>query len=154
GTVAVFTVDSDSEMHATVPSGATTGPVSVTTPNGTTWNLSFTVTPSPPPTISSFTPTSGPAGTSVDVIGTNFAGATSVLFNGSTASYTVDSASELHATVPTGATTGPISVTTSGGTATGTGSFTVIAPPPTITSFVPTSGQAGQQVTINGSNFT
>src|SRR5207244_8534089 len=56
-------------------------------------------------------------------------------------------------TLPNGATTGPISVTTSGGTATSASNFTVI-PPPTITSFSPTSGPAGTSVTITGTNFT
>jgi IPT/TIG domain len=153
GTVAVFTVDSDSEMHVTVPSGATTGPVSVTTPNGTTWNLSFTVTPSPPPTISSFTPTSGPPGTSVDIQGTNLTGATSVKFNGAVASYTVNSSTEITAHVPTGATSGSISVTTPGGTATSSSSFTV-ASPTTISSFTPTRGPVGTSVSITGSGFT
>ncbi len=127
GTVAAFTVDSDSEMHATVPSGATTGPVSVTTPNGTTWNLSFAVTPSPP-TISSLTPNSGPAGTSVDIHGSSFTGATSVKFNGTAdPSFVVNSSTDITAHVPSGATTGPISVTTANGTATSSSSFTVKA---------------------------
>jgi hypothetical protein len=153
GTVAVFTVDSDSEMHAIVPSGATTGPVSVTTPNGTTWNLSFTVTSSPPPTISSFTPTSGLAGTSVDIQGTDLTGATSVNFNGAVASYTVNSSTEITAQVPTAATTGPISVTTPGGAAASSSSFTVTSPP-TISTFTPTSGLVGTSVSITGSGFT
>src|SRR5262249_16860697 len=51
------------------------------------------------PTISWISPTSGPPGTTVDVRGVNFAGATNVSFNGTTASYTVDSDSEIHATV-------------------------------------------------------
>jgi hypothetical protein len=44
-------------------------------------------------------------------------------------------------------------VTTPAGTATSSTSFTVI-PPPTVTAFTPTSGHAGQQVTISGTNFT
>jgi hypothetical protein len=151
--LANYTVDSDSEIHATVPAGATTGPILVTTPSGTGASSSeFSLLPFPtPPTISSLTPTSGPVGTSVDVLGSSFTGATSVRFNGAPANYTVESDSEIHATVPAGATTGPISVTTSGGTA--TSSFTVILPP-TITNFSPSSGRVGQQVTITGSNFT
>src|SRR6266403_2094669 len=48
-----------------------------------------TVTVSNPPTITSFTPSSGPVGTSVTISGTNFTGATAVLFNGTSASFTV-----------------------------------------------------------------
>jgi len=78
-----------------------------------------------PPTVTSFTPTSGPVSTSVAISGANFAGATAVLFNGTSASFTVGSATTITATVPAGATSGPISVTTPGGTASSASSFTV-----------------------------
>jgi hypothetical protein len=151
GTNAYYTVDSDSEIHATLPAGATTGPISVSTPGGTaTSSASFTVVP--PSALSALTPSSGPAGTTVDLQGAGLTGATSVTFNGTNAYYTVDSDSEIHATVPAGATTGPISLSTPGGIATSSASFTVI-PPPTLSGFTPISGYAGQQVTISGLNF-
>src|SRR5207302_2892599 len=106
-----------------------------------------------PISITSFSPTSGPAGASVTITGTNFTGVTSVTINGVAASFTVNSSTSIATTLPNGATTGPISVTTSGGTATSASNFTVI-PPPTITSFSPTSGPAGASVTITGTNFT
>src|SRR6266403_704323 len=112
-----------------------------------------TVTVSNPPTITSFTPSSGPVGTSVTISGTNFTGATAVLFNGVSATFTVNSATSIQATVPAGATTGAISITTPGGTAISAGSFTVINPP-TISSFTPASGPIGTSVTISGTNFT
>src|SRR2546428_8094760 len=74
------------------------------------WTMALAV--EPPPTITSFTPTSSPAGTSVTISGTNFTGATGVTFNGTSASFTVSSATTIATTVPTGATTGPLSVTT------------------------------------------
>jgi len=152
GAAASYTVNSPISITATVPSAATTGAISVTTPGGTgSSSTSFTVIPTP--AISSFTPTSGPVGTSVDIQGTSFTGASSVTFNGAAASYTVNSPTDISAVVPAAATTGPIAVTTPGGTATSSSSFTVIAPP-TITGFSPTSGHAGQQVTITGANFT
>ncbi len=89
----------------------------------------FTFTTSPPvlPVISSFSPTSGPVGTQVTITGSNFTGATSVAFNGTAAaSFTVNSSSQIRATVPTGATTGKISVTTTAGTATSANDFAVI----------------------------
>jgi hypothetical protein len=82
----------------------------------------------PPPTISSFAPTGGPAGSSVTISGSHLTGATAVSFNGAAASYTVDSDTQISATVPSGATSGPISVTTPGGTASSSTSFTVTAP--------------------------
>ena len=59
------------------------------------------------------------------ISGTNFTGATSVTFNGVSASFTVTSATAIQATVPAGASAGPLSVATRGGTATSTSNFTV-----------------------------
>jgi hypothetical protein len=154
GTSASFTVVSDTSLTTTVPTGASTGTIAVTAPGGTaTSATAFSVTP-PAPTISSFAPTSGPVGVNVTIGGTNFTGTTSVSFGGTSASFTVVSDTALHATVPGGATTGPIAVTTPGGTATSATAFTVTVPAPTISSFTPTSGPVGTSVTITGSNFT
>jgi hypothetical protein len=80
------------------------------------------------PTISRFDPTSGPVGTSVTITGTNLSGATSVTFNGvSASSFAVDSETMITATVPESASTGPIRVATSGGSATSLTDFTVTA---------------------------
>jgi large repetitive protein len=130
GTSATFTVNSDTQITAIVPAGATTGPISVTKPGGNTATSStnFTVTPSPVPTIASFNPTSGTIGTSVTITGTGFTGASAVRFNGTSATFTVNSNTQIATTVPSGATTGPIAVTTPGGTATSATSFTVIGP--------------------------
>jgi PKD repeat protein len=136
GTPAGFTVQSATSIIASVPAGATSGPLTVTTASGTGTSASpFTVTVAPAPTIGSFTPTSGPAGTSVDILGTSFTGASAVTFNGAPASFTVNSDSELHATVPSGATTGQIAVTTASGTATSSSSFTVVPDTPPSAAF-------------------
>jgi hypothetical protein len=58
----------------------------------------------------------GKVGSSVVILGTNLTGATSVTFNGSAASFTVVSDSEITATVPTGAASGTVFVTTPGST--------------------------------------
>jgi len=110
-----------------VPTGATTGKITVTTtPGGTdTSKASFTVTV-PAPTISSFSPTSGRTGTAVTITGTAFTGATAVRFGGVRASFVFNSATQITATVPVGAVTGKISVTTPGGTGTSAMNFTVV----------------------------
>ncbi|MDP9362259.1 MAG: Ig-like domain repeat protein, partial [Acidobacteriota bacterium] len=115
GAIASYTFNSDMS-RAIVPSGATTGPISVTTSAGTgTSSTNFTINP---PSIASFTPGSGSIGTSVSITGSGFTGVTSVTFNGSVATYTVNSDTSLTVIVPSGATTGPISVITSAGTGT------------------------------------
>ncbi len=61
-------------------------------------------------------PTSGKAGATVKILGNNLTGATSVTFNGMSANFTVVSSTEIKSTVPPGATTGYVKVTTAGGT--------------------------------------
>jgi uncharacterized protein (TIGR03437 family) len=61
-------------------------------------------------------PTSGKVGVAVKILGTNLTGATSVTFNGTAATFAVVSSSEITTTVPTGATTGKVKVTTPHGT--------------------------------------
>jgi len=126
GTAATFTVNSNTQITATVPSGATTGPIAVTDSEGTaTSTTSFIVSPGLP-CISSFAPTSGNVGTVVTITGNGFTGATSVTFGGVAATtFTVDSTTQITATVPTNAVTGPISVVTPSGTATSSSNFTV-----------------------------
>ncbi len=126
-----FTIDSPTQIHAVVPSGATTGKVGVTTTAGAASSAAdFVVTtPVPPPTISSFTPASGPAGATITIGGMNFNGATAVTFNGIPAdSFTVDSATQIRAVVPNGATTGKIGVTTAAGAVSSAANFVVTAP--------------------------
>jgi uncharacterized repeat protein (TIGR03803 family) len=55
-------------------------------------------------------PTAGLAGSAVKILGTNLTGATSVSFNGTPATFTVVSQSEITATVPAGATQGSVTV--------------------------------------------
>jgi subtilisin family serine protease len=79
----------------------------------------------PAPTISGFSPASGGVGSSVTITGSNFTGATSVKFNGQSASFSVNSSTQITATVPNCSSTGTISVTTAGGTANSSSSFSV-----------------------------
>jgi IPT/TIG domain len=79
-----------------------------------------------PPAISSFSPASGPVGTKVVITGQSLTGFTSVTFGGVKAtSFTLNSDTQITVTVPSGAKTGKIVVTTPGGTATSAATFTV-----------------------------
>jgi hypothetical protein len=114
---------SSTYLTAKVPNGATTGSVTVTTSGVTlTSNKTFRVTPR----IKSFNPTSGPIGSSVTITGVSLTQTEKVTFGGVAATeFTVNSDKQVTATVPTGAVTGHIAITTAGGTAVSTGIFTV-----------------------------
>src|SRR5699024_5490168 len=104
-------------------------------------------------TITGLSPKSGTVGTSVTITGTNFSETkadNTVTFNGTPATVSSATATELKVTVPAKATTGPVKVTTNGQTANGA-TFTVTkAPVPqvTITGLSPKSGPVGTSVTI------
>ena len=113
--------------HTYAAAGNYTVTVTVTDANTLTSTATQQVTVSPSaPVISGFVPGNGLPGMSVVISGGQFTGATGVGFNGTAAvSFTVDSDAQVTATVPVGATSGPITVTTGAGTATSVGSFTV-----------------------------
>jgi uncharacterized repeat protein (TIGR03803 family) len=71
-------------------------------------------------------PTAGTVGAAVKILGTDLASATSVSFNGTTATFKVISASEISTSVPSGAATGRIKVTTPGGTLSSDVAFSVL----------------------------
>lgn len=90
-------------------------------------------TPSTPPvvapTVSGFSPTSGATGTTVTLTGTNFdntPGNNTVSFNGMQATVTSATSTSITATVPSGATSGTISIQTAGGIVTSAGNFSVL----------------------------
>ena len=98
---------------------------------------SFTLAwyPTPPPgfTDAQFSPAHGSAGATVTLTGTNFTGATSVSFNGASATFTNALKNYLDlkitAIVPPAATSGPITVLTPHGSITSTNFFDVLPPP-------------------------
>lgn len=123
GTNATFTVSSNTYITTSVPNGATTGLVNATTPGGALKSIQkFRVTPA----IVSLSPSSGIVGSTVTITGNSFTGATKVTFGvGKAAVFTVNSYTQITATVPVGAVTGKISVNTPGGAATSPTVFTV-----------------------------
>jgi uncharacterized repeat protein (TIGR03803 family) len=84
----------------------------------------FSVAAGLPPFVETV-PTTGQVGAAVSILGTNLTGATSVTFNGTAAVFTIESDTYINATVPTGATTGTVSVATPSGTISGNVNFVV-----------------------------
>ncbi|MDO7877571.1 FG-GAP-like repeat-containing protein [Hymenobacter sp. ASUV-10] len=121
--LASITANTGTSLTFTVPAGATSGPLVVTTSSGPSNGVTFTVTAF---TITGIAPTSGPMGTPVTITGTNFTNVTGVSFNaGAATTYTVNSDTQITATVPPGATSGPVTVTTAAGTVSSSTAFVV-----------------------------
>lgn len=110
--------------------------------------------PAPELSITDFTPASATVGSAVTINGSSFSstlGNNLVKFNGVTTVVTNASSSKLITIVPVGATTGKLTVTVNGNTATSANDFTII--PVSITDFSPTSGIVGTTVKITGIGF-
>jgi hypothetical protein len=149
---ASVTFVSATQLKAVAPAHAAgTVDVTVSTPGGTSAIVAGDHYAYGPPTVTSFTPTSGITGSTVTINGTGFVPGATVKF-GTKASATVTfvSGTQIKATVPNGAVTGKISVSTSAGTGTSASNFTVTL---SITGFAPASGPTGTVVTINGVGF-
>ncbi len=127
-----------SEASAEVPAGLTFAPGSMSpgvsnlyvvdrrndnVNDGTLYEMSFP--PTSLPIITIYSPRSGATGVQVTLTGSNFNGANNVSFNGSSAGFTIISGGQIRATVPSGATTGRISVRNGSGTSFSFGKFTV-----------------------------
>ena len=100
------------------------------------------------PSVTSFTPTNGCSGSSIVITGTNFDGATAVLFGGTpAASFVVNSSTQITAIVGTGI-SGPVSVTAGGVTSSLPG-FTTLPPrAPTIAAGGASTFCAGNSVVL------
>ncbi len=77
--------------------------------------------------ITNLSPVSGSVGSSVVIKGTNFSGTLAVRFNGTNAAFTLNSSNQITASVPAGASTGPVSVAAAGGVSASAVNFTVTA---------------------------
>ncbi len=80
-----------------------------------------------PPTITSFSPATGPVGTLVTINGTNLIDPTASTIGGQNAIVISNTGSVIVAMVMPGAVTGAVSITTGGGTASGSANFSVTA---------------------------
>ncbi|MGA0848654.1 MAG: DNA/RNA non-specific endonuclease, partial [Chthoniobacterales bacterium] len=122
--------------------------------------------PNNPTVITTFNPTLGGPGTAVTISGYNFNAESSVQFNGiEAASVSYVGPNQLVATVPAGATTGPITADGSGGFDTSYEDFTVTTGPTTPTISVSPTSLSGLSATeglpgtaaiyaVNGSSLT
>ena len=114
----------DGSFVGTTELGGTISGGNNTFADDTVWTLDAGL-PAPAPAITLLNSTSGSVGSTVLINGNNFIGTTAVSFNGVSASFQVLNTQFVSATLPAGATTGPVTVTNAGGRATSTQTFTV-----------------------------
>src|SRR5207244_9918659 len=102
GAPASFTVVSATQIAAVVPDpGVTQARWRVTNSSGTgVYDPLFTIDPPSLPTITTLSSTHAPVGARLTLTGTNFNGTTAVSLGGLNTSYTVDSPTQISATVP------------------------------------------------------
>lgn len=98
--------------------------------------------------VRSVSPASGAIGAEVMITGAGFAGVTGVRFGAVPGEFSVKSGSQVAATVPAGASSGPVTVTGPRGTASGPRPFTVT--PGILVGLQP---PAARQVTVTGAGF-
>ena len=160
--VTSFTIDTATQITLTAPAGTGTVDVTVVTVGGTsTTSVADQFTYVPAPTVSGLSPTQSPetGGTTVMITGTNLDNATEVDF-GATAvtSFTIDTATQITLTAPTGTGTVDVTVVTVGGTSATSADdhFTYYVAAPTVTAISPSTGPlaGGTVVTITGTHFT
>src|SRR5207253_704497 len=96
-------------------------------------------------------------GAVIAITGTGFSAVpanNAVAFNGVAALVASASPTALTVAVPAGATTGKVTVTVGGNTATSVQGFVVaVAGMPTIAGFTPSAGASGSTVSVDGTNF-
>ena len=107
----------DGKLYGTADGGGQVG-------RGTVWVLDAGLS-APKPVIAAFNPGTAAFGATVLIRGDHFIATTAVEFNGVAATFKVLNRNFISAVVPAGATTGPITVTNSGGSTQSHSSFTV-----------------------------
>ena len=127
GSYATIESATSSKIVTSVPEYAGTGPIYVDTPGGEVGSsASFTVDPPPVPAITSISPVAGSPGSTLHIHGTGLEFASYVEFGGGVYDYylSTDTAKEITLPVPSGASAGPVTVYTQGGSATSSQTFT------------------------------
>ena len=153
-----LTVNDANHLHITVPPGTRSGSITVTAPGGTS-NASpqlFNLIP----VVTGASPLHAWVNLQITITGRNFLDVTQVSFPGvaSTPFQPNANGTSLTVNVPVGATTGPIQVTSAGGSAS-TPSILITVPPATLTGALTpggtptTHGWVGEQITLTGTDF-
>lgn len=107
----VITCEMISNSNCVSGSPATSNPISMTV------NIA--------PIINSFSPGTGNIGSTVIISGSGYMGVSSVIFNGISASYTINNNNQISAIVPAGASSGQISITNNCGITTSASNFII-----------------------------
>lgn len=149
GGISVPIVDSGYDfVIVTIPPGLSSGPLQVLTQDG------LAVAPAPftvSPAILGFFPSAAEQGAQVTLFGSSLVSVQKVSFAGVLAtSFQNPDSSTVAATVPPGAGSGPIIVTTADGIASSPGNLSIL---PTVGAIAPGNGVVGANVTIQGSAF-
>ncbi|MEQ9591229.1 MAG: IPT/TIG domain-containing protein [Cyclobacteriaceae bacterium] len=159
GVAAVVSEATSTSLTTAVPVGAITGKITVAVGSLTgTSSTDFTVLAAPSaPTISSFTPASATTQTTIVITGTNFSPVPSeniVKFSDNRiATVSASTTTSITTKVPFSTTSGKITVTVAGETATSATDFTLI-PTLSVSGFAPTLGVIGASITITGNGFS
>jgi uncharacterized repeat protein (TIGR01451 family) len=147
GTPATYTpLTSYNQVQAVVPAAATTGPIILTNSGGASASSALFYLQ---PWITNFSPTSAVVNTTVTITGRNLTNATSLTVNGVPWSFTA-TATQITATVPANAATGPVIVSAPGGNYIDTNVFKLL---PQVNSFSPLAGPTNSLVTIYGTGL-
>jgi trimeric autotransporter adhesin len=138
-----------------VPATASSGALIIVATDGVSRISTVQITVNTPLVLSSFSPASGLIGTNVTLNGTGFLSLTSVNFTGAStaASITTRSSGSITVLVPTGATTGPITLNSASETITSSTSFTVIPRISVSATAVYNAATAGSPVTMTGTGL-
>jgi hypothetical protein len=144
-----FTFVSDSEVTLTVTNTAASGNIEITTPGGSAssssyFDLTFL-------SITGIDPSAGPVGSVFDVFGSGFTGIAAASVDGVPATFSFIADNVVSVTVPKGAASGAVHILTPNGLAVSPINYNVTTL--TLSSFAPTSGPVGSQVTVTGTGF-
>lgn len=154
-TVSSGSINSDTLITATVPSGITTGPISIQTAGGTQFTSDDFIAIGYGPYITDFSPAFGSVNDTVVINGLHLGNTTAVLFGGVNAQFNANAnGTQISTRVPAGASNGVITVSTPLGTSNSPNAFLVFGPGPYVTGFSPGSGSTSTKVQVSGAHFT